>query len=432
VGFARRVVRKSVRKATPRSVRKAMHPVRTTKNAITPRPVKQLSRAVYTVTNPLGAAENALIGSVLNGGRGSRRKSRSRSSGRSSGTSRPRSSGLGGQGSFVGVRATEAIASQDTLAQLMVVQWERFTAAQRPVAAVPELPDPAPLRAAEWNRLKTQAHFWQRERRAQLRAKATASAEAQNTAAYQAALAHAATWQQQADAWWDALNRGEPDVLRAALKAAFADNTAKVAVPNADGHQVTLALALPALDVVPAKKAHVTPGGKLSSKEYTQTERNQVYAELIGAHLLATLRETWAVAPSVTQVRVLGVHSVAQPTSSAGRYTALFDITVTQTATNWADDSAGNQLVTSGPCGLRRTGRVAAVTTWVPEELPAAARTLLAGLNQIVVVAAMEPAPEGGRTRFALPSLDRGRGAAMEPAPEGGRTRRAAKVVGRS
>jgi len=75
VGFAKRVVRKSVRKATPRSVRKAMNPVGTVKSAITPRPVKQLTRGVYTVTNPLGAAENALIGSVLNAG-GGRRRSR--------------------------------------------------------------------------------------------------------------------------------------------------------------------------------------------------------------------------------------------------------------------------------------------------------------------------------------------------------------------
>jgi hypothetical protein len=59
MGFARRVVRKSVRKATPRPVRKAMHPARTARRAVTPRPVRQASRAVYTVTNPLGAAEKA-------------------------------------------------------------------------------------------------------------------------------------------------------------------------------------------------------------------------------------------------------------------------------------------------------------------------------------------------------------------------------------
>lgn len=74
MGFARRVVRKSARKATPRPVRQAMHPARTVKNAVTPRPVKQVSRAAYTGRHPVGAAENKVIGAALNGGH--RRKRR--------------------------------------------------------------------------------------------------------------------------------------------------------------------------------------------------------------------------------------------------------------------------------------------------------------------------------------------------------------------
>ena len=65
MGFARRVVRKSVRRATPRPARKAMHPARTVRNAATPRPVKQVSRAAYTARRPVGAAENAMIGAAL-------------------------------------------------------------------------------------------------------------------------------------------------------------------------------------------------------------------------------------------------------------------------------------------------------------------------------------------------------------------------------
>ncbi len=36
MGFGRRVVRKSVRRVTPRPVRRAMHPARTVKYAVTP------------------------------------------------------------------------------------------------------------------------------------------------------------------------------------------------------------------------------------------------------------------------------------------------------------------------------------------------------------------------------------------------------------
>jgi DNA segregation ATPase FtsK/SpoIIIE, S-DNA-T family len=76
MGLGRRLVRKTVRKATPRPVRKAMHPVRTAKYAVTPRPIRQASRVVYTVRNPVGAAENKIIGAIVEAGSGPRRSGR--------------------------------------------------------------------------------------------------------------------------------------------------------------------------------------------------------------------------------------------------------------------------------------------------------------------------------------------------------------------
>ena len=176
MGFARRVVRKSVRKATPRSVRKAMHPVRTAKNAVSPRSVKQVRRGIYTVRNPLGAAENALIGSVLNAGSGRRRSSGS--GGRSSAASLPVA--LPG-GVFVGtgVRAGEARRSADQLASLMAVQRDRFAPAVRPQVSDPIPPDRVAMQKAFWERLGTaRPSFWQRQRhRARGRHRATGGDE---------------------------------------------------------------------------------------------------------------------------------------------------------------------------------------------------------------------------------------------------------------
>jgi hypothetical protein len=76
MGLGRRIVRKSVRRVTPRPVRKAMHPARTVRNTVTPRPVKQASRAVYTVRHPVGAAENKAIGAALYAGRRKPRRRR--------------------------------------------------------------------------------------------------------------------------------------------------------------------------------------------------------------------------------------------------------------------------------------------------------------------------------------------------------------------
>lgn len=91
MGFGRRLVRKSVRRATPRTVRRVVHPVRTVKHAVTPSPVRKINQAVYTATNPVGAAENRLIGVALNAvtGRSGARKGRrkaARRRGRAAGT----------------------------------------------------------------------------------------------------------------------------------------------------------------------------------------------------------------------------------------------------------------------------------------------------------------------------------------------------------
>src|SRR2546421_3145996 len=70
----------------PRSVRRAMHPVRTTRRAITPRPIKQARRAVFVATNPLEALEGAAENMVVDALRPKRRR-------------RPRGRGTGGYAS---------------------------------------------------------------------------------------------------------------------------------------------------------------------------------------------------------------------------------------------------------------------------------------------------------------------------------------------
>jgi hypothetical protein len=138
MGFGRRLARKAVRTATPRSVRRAMHPVRTVKHAVTPKPIKKISRAAYTIRNPLGAAENKLINAAFSTGRPHRHPARSRGGSTRQApspytppmrvpTSAPTASGT---------RAVEAAASQQRIAQLMAVQRERFAEPRCPILPV--------------------------------------------------------------------------------------------------------------------------------------------------------------------------------------------------------------------------------------------------------------------------------------------------------
>ena len=362
MGFARRMVRKSVRKATPRAVRQVAHPVRTMKSAVTPRPVKQLSRAVYTVTNPLGAAQNAVIDAVLNPPRPSGRRSGGMARARTATHhAAPATVTVGG-----GVRAAEALESCDRIAALMAVQRQRFDPAARPVIPAPAAVEPTQFYVEEWAAASQLAEhrkirFWQRARRQLLKADVGARTIARAQEANTAQAADHAARQAEADRWWTALNRGDKDVVTAALTAAFADNPAPVVGFDVDGDEAGLIVLLPGIDVLPDRQAHVTPTGRLSSKAWTKTDLQETYAGLLGAHLLATIRETWAVAPSLTKLRVIGMRR-ADPLD------VLFDVDVDR-GEAMTDDRAGDRLLAGAQWGLHRTGRTQEVSGWPAEAL---------------------------------------------------------------
>ena len=338
-----------------------MHPVRTVKYAVTPRPVKKLSRAVYTVTNPLGAAENKLINAVFDGpsrSRGSRRPSPPPAAWRPYSTSAAVSAP--GRTAHPIASAPVQAPFEDELAALMSVQRARFAPAQRP--AVPPTPtvDAAAFQQAEWARRKNEAHFWQRAKRRRLREEAAEVARV--LAEHERARLYAIQqdYRMRADAWWQALCQGDPQVLGAALATAFADNPAPVRIREAVGNRALLVLVLPSSTVLPSRKPHITPTGRRSTKAWTKTEYQQTYAELLGAHLLATVRESWAVGPSLTDLRIIGIRAE----NSGGQI--LFDLAVRRPDGQWDNDTWGTRLLSDQ---LHRTGRTREVSPLPTEKL---------------------------------------------------------------
>jgi hypothetical protein len=339
-----------------------MHPVRTMKYAVTPRPVKKISRVAYTISNPLGAAENKLINAAFGSGRPHRHSTGStrRTPAPSPYTPPMRVPAPAPAG---GTRAIEAVASQQRIAQLMAVQRERFTEPHRPIVPAPAPVDPTPFRNAEWARRKREVPFWQFSRRQHLRTEVDQFARTQAAQAFAHLQVEQHEQQTAADAWWQALCQGDRAVLTTALVAAFADNPAPVRVHTAAGNHAVLVVALPGPEVLPTKKAHLTPTGRLSSKAWTKTEFNAVYAELLGAHLLATIREAWVVGRSLAQLRVIGTrHSQIAPD-------VLFDIDVDRAHGQWNNDSWGAVLVQQPHWGLHRAGRTAEVPPWTTTSL---------------------------------------------------------------
>lgn len=127
-----------------------------------------------------------------------------------------------------------------------------------------------------------------------------------------------------------------------------------------------LVVALPSIVVLPPKKAHVTPTGRLSSKAWTKTELNEVYANLIGAHLLATIRETLIVGRCITNARIIGACDLA-----SGGVEPLFDVDIERSGDNWADDDSGRRVLGHAKFGLRTGGRTQEVQPWSLAEMRA-------------------------------------------------------------
>ena len=282
-----------------------MHPVRTVKYAVTPKPVRKASRAIYTVTNPLGAVENALIGAALNGGHRRQRSGKKRvSTARATSTMRTAPPAPPSQSQL---RAAEGTDSSARIGELMAVQRERFAPTVRPVIALPVRQGAAQFNAQGWETRKGEAHWWQISKRKEIRVQVALAADAHVEELHRSALAHHAANQQAADQWWAALQAGDIDVTRGWLTMAFADNPAPVVIDQLTPTTAKLFLLLPSIDVLPARQPYLTPAGRRSAKDWTQTAKNDIYAQILGAHLLATFRETWAVAPCIQSTRVLGV-----------------------------------------------------------------------------------------------------------------------------
>ncbi len=142
------------------------------------------------------------------------------------------------------------------------------------------------------------------------------------------------------DDHWRRLQDNDPDTTLAALEQAFADNEAPAAAIDCDGDRTTVVMQFVAPEaIVPERKPARTPTGKRTLKKRTKTEVNGLYLAALGSNVLATVKETFAVAPGAELVQILVVRREADG-KPAAIYAGSFD-------------RAGN----AGPSGTREPAR---------------------------------------------------------------------------
>ena len=197
---------------------------------------------------------------------------------------------------------------QAFLNDFLTVHRQSFDVAQRPIASPAQPVDVRALRREQRvAALKGVSVLKRAERKA---AKRGADERAEALAADEAQRNEAATVEQQRqlDEWWGRLIANDEEAVLITLEAAFEDNDAPAAAVGCDDDSVSLLMRFPPVDrVVPESKADVTPTGRPTIKKRTKTERNDLYLAAVMSHALVTVKEAFAVAPGLTEARILAI-----------------------------------------------------------------------------------------------------------------------------
>jgi hypothetical protein len=105
---------------------------------------------------------------------------------------------------------------------------------------------------------------------------------------------------------WRHLQANDPTVTLGILEQAFEDNAAPAAAIDCEGGLTTVVMQFVGPEsIIPERKPAHTPTGKRTLKKRTKTEINQLYLAAMGSNVLATIKETFAVAPGTDAVQLL-------------------------------------------------------------------------------------------------------------------------------
>lgn len=289
------------------------------------------------------------------------------SSGRSSGSRRSRSGGYGGptassiaaqeraQRKLERLQEIQEVANENL--RLAVLAAESFAPITKPTASPPPLTTPEQLsrevRAARKAATKGIGLFKRAERRAAQDEAATA-ATAAAAARDQAAVEHAAQEQRNIDAWWEALHAGVPDTVLATVNQALSDNERPSAAVATNGSEVSVIVIAPGLDEIPQRKYAETASGNPTVKNMTKTERNTLHLIAVWGHMIATLKETFAVAPTCDRVRLVMLER------SGSHHAVLVAGVFTRqhiTGTDWSQSSSFHTLDQAEELRMNLVGR---------------------------------------------------------------------------
>jgi hypothetical protein len=250
-------------------------------------------------------------------------------------------------------------------ATLVSLHTEPFPPAQRPIAPEPEPVDfklfHRRIRAEELSKVPL---FRLSERRAaKKRADVIARLKVEEEQAKR--IADRNQFQSELDEEWTDLNANKPEIVMAALEAAFEDNQDPAAPVDCEGRRASIIILYPPQDFMPDKKSALTPTGKLTLKRRNKTETSDLYARAMASTVLATVKEGFAVAPGLEEITTLVARKDSRADDPQDYMAAIYAGTFSRDRIqklDWEHIDALEEIYIAPDAMLKRKGSTATLT----------------------------------------------------------------------
>ena len=224
-------------------------------------------------------------------------------------------------------RDAEITAVARTEQALVSLHHEQFRPTQRVVLPLPPPVDPGLIEQAMLDQHLAGISPLQRARRRQIREWAAGASRAEAARQDQVHRTGHAQEQTRLDGFWNALIAHVPEAVIAQLELAFEDNQSPAAcmdVGQDSARYATVLVMFGPPQMIPDQRPDVTPGGRPTLRKRSKTDRNALYIAALGSTVLATVKEGFAVTPSVEEIRVLVISKNPQALSPESFLSAIY------------------------------------------------------------------------------------------------------------
>jgi hypothetical protein len=231
-------------------------------------------------------------------------------------------------------KAQQAQALVSAIQGVRRLHHREFQLVQRLVVPYPARPDHAAILRRRMNDALAGVSIFRRSTRKAAQAAAVLATRMECSELEAAGQAQYVAVQQEIDKLWQRLITNDSAVVLALLGHVFQYSSVHAAPLSVWDAEAQLALLAPDVAALPERHPATTAAGNLSLKKFTKGEMADLYKQLVAGLVLATAKEAFAVAPGVTDVRIVVLRSTPADAYGKIRPEAILAARVARAALN--------------------------------------------------------------------------------------------------